>query len=378
VASVLLASGRLEYNAYREDAAEASTRRMLDLVGAGGPDPATRMLRALGERSLGDIRLRQGRATEALTLMESAKRALVDLQSSRYTDASLGAEIAVTQERLARARIFTGDLDGALTDFLELLQSTAACDGQAPAGPSCRALGVRLSWTADVYGALDRPNLNQPAKAATLYEQALHIQERLAALDDHDRQARFDLAARCGKLGDAVWSADPERALSLYERALTTAKTLASKEQLEILRNSYLIAISRPLIKLGRIVEARKVLTEALALGKADAQSPYADRIGDIAVREIWPTLLLAEGKLAEAQRALVDLIRDTHALRAANPHDLTPIYFLSESYRLLASITTGSERRDALRHSAAAWHSWPATTFTAREEQKDLAAADR
>ena len=42
----------------------------------------------------------------------------------------------------------------------------------------------------------------------------------------------------------------------------------------------------------------------------------------------------------------------------------------------MLASITTGQERREALLHSAAAWHSWPATSFTMREEQKDLAAA--
>ena len=79
-----------------------------------------------------------------------------------------------------------------------------------------------------------------PAKAAVLYEQALHIQERIAALDANDRQARFDLAARYGKLGDAIWRTDPKRALDLYERALATAETLVSKEQLEILRDSYL------------------------------------------------------------------------------------------------------------------------------------------
>jgi tetratricopeptide (TPR) repeat protein len=378
VASVLLASGRLDYNAYREDAAEASTRRMLDIIRDGTSDPATRMLRALGERSLGEIRLRQGHGTEALALTQSAQRTLLDLQSSGYADESLGAEIANTQQRLARARISTGDLDGGLTDFLKLLHSTAPCDTNLPPAASCAVLAVRLSWTADVYAALDRPNLNEPTKAVPLYEQALEIQERVTALDDHDRQARFDLAARCGKLGDALWSTDPERALALYERALATAKTLASKEQLEIVHDSYLIAISRPLIRLGRTAAARRALTEALERGKTDAQSPYADRLGEIAVREIWPTLLLAEGHRAESHRALLDLIRDTEALRAANSTDLTPIYFLSESYRLLASITAGSERRDALLRSAAAWHSWRATTFTSREEQKDLAAADK
>ena len=88
--------------------------------------------------------------------------------------------------------------------------------------------------------------------------------------------------------------------------------------------------------------------------------------------------MLLAEGKRADARRALDDLIRDTETLRAGHPEDFTPVYFLSQQYRALASMTTGEERREALLHSAAAWHSWPATSFTRREEQKDIAAASR
>jgi hypothetical protein len=119
-------------------------------------------------------------------------------------------------------------------------------------------------------------------------------------------------------------------------------------------------------------------LTEIVEQAKTDAQSPYADRIGEISVRAIVPDLLLAEGKREEARRVLNELIRDTEALRAGHPEDLTPIYFLSTSYRALSSMTTGQERREALLHSAAAWQSWPATSFTKREEQKDLASANR
>src|SRR5262249_42657037 len=185
-------------------------------------------------------------------------------------------------------------------------------------------LAVRLSWTGDVYAAQDRANLNEPAKAAALYEQALHIQERLVSLDAQDRQARFDLAARYGKLGDAGWAEHPRRALDLYDRALATAKTLASKEQLEILRGSYLLAVSRPFIRLGRTVEARKALLEALAAAKTDAGSEYADRVGEIAARVIWPRLLVAEGKQGEAIGSLGQIIRDIETLRAEHPGDLT------------------------------------------------------
>jgi tetratricopeptide (TPR) repeat protein len=369
---------RLEYAANHEDAAEAVARRMLDFVADRAPDADTRMLRAIGERSLGEIRVKQGQSAEALSLFDSAMRTLVDLRSSGYADKNLGGEIVNTQVRLARAKVFAGDLDGALGTFQELLNSSAPCDEHAAPTVACRTLAVRLSWTGDVYAAPDRPNLDEPAKAAVLYERALHIQERIAALDANDRQARFDLAARYGKLGDAIWRTDPKRALDLYARALATAETLVSKEQLEIFRASYRIAITRPLILLHRTAEARQTLTQALEEAKPNSQSTYQDRLGEIEVRVILPRLLLAEGKPAETRRALDDLIRDTKALRADQPNDLMPICLLAESYRLFASIATGTERRDALLQSAAAWHSWPQSSFTQREEQKDLAAANR
>jgi hypothetical protein len=61
----------------------------------------------------------------------------------------------------------------------------------------------------------------------------------------------------------------------------------------------------------------------------------------------IAPRLLMAEGKREESIRSLHDVIGKLEALRARHREDLT-----------------------------AAWHSWPGTSFTRREEQKDLSAA--
>ena len=200
----------------------------------------------------------------------------------------------------------------------------------------------------------------------------------MAAQDSHNRQAQFNLAARCGKLGDAVWRSDPKRALELYERALATAQALASKEQFQILRDSYLNAISRPLIQLGRTAEARKALTESLERASTDPQSPgmpivWAKSRSGRCGRVCWqPRASARKPGVLEA------LIQEPGSLRAGHPDDLAPVYLISGCYRNLASITTGQERREALLRSAAAWHSWPATSFTRREEQKDLAAANR
>ena len=378
-ARVLLGWSRLELDAHHENAAEPLTRRMLDVLGDDTSDLQARALRATGTASLGEIRRVQGHSAEALTLLESARRALVDLRDSRYADPSLPNQISSVQRRLARTRVDIGDLDGALNEYQDMLRHAEPCDERATPGPACQSLAVLESWTADVYAAVGRPNLNEPGKAAALYEEALHIQQRIAALDDHDRQAHFDLAARYGKLGDAVWRTDPKRALDLYDHALATAKTLVSKEQLTIFQDSYDMAIVRPLIQLRRLSEAREVLNKPLEAARVDAHAPnaqYADRLSEFFVRLIVPRLLLAEAKTAEATRELHEMAMALEALRTEKTVDLTPIFFLSDAYRMLAAISTGAERREALLNSARAWHSWPATTFTTREEQKDLAAA--
>ena len=74
----------------------------------------------------------------------------------------------------------------------------------------------------------------------------------------------------------------------------------------------------------------------------------------------------------------LQNLIRSGEALRSSHPSDLTAVFVLSNCYRELAAITDGERRRQALLHSAAAWRAWPATSYTKREEQRDLTAASR
>lgn len=374
-ADALLATAQLDYNTYHEDAAEASLGRMLDLLGDRNAEVATVRLRGSGQRLLGDVRLRQGRPAEAVQLLSAAERALRELGAQ---DGAVTRELALSRERLARARVFTGDLDGALNGLVELLETSGSCADEGPLESGCRVVGVRLERIGDVYAAADRPSLGEPTKAVPYYERALRIQERIAAQDAQDRQARFDLAARCGKLGDAVWQSDPRRALALYARALATAEALVSTEQLAILRDSYSTAIRSPLILLGRTTEARSALTDALRQEATGPQTPYADRLGAVHVRGIWPSLLVREGRRDEARRALEAVIADLEGLRAERPGDLTPAFFLSAALREQASSSEGTFRRDALLRSAAVWHAWPVTPFTAREEQKDLAAASR
>jgi len=370
--------GWFEYSLDHADAAEKLTRDSLALIADRDADGPTRRLRANFESNLGNIRLKQGHAAQAVALFESVIRTLGELRASGFADPGLPATQQVVEERLARAKVYNGDLDGALNDFMRLLQNSAPCDERATPNTVCRNLGYRFSWAGDVYAAVDRPNLNEPEKAAPLYEQAVAIEERLTAIDPHDDGARFDLYNRYGKLADALWSIEPARAYALYHRSFDLGKTLTSKVQVQILDDAFYLAASKPLIRLGRTAEARQILTEGLKRVKTNAQSAYDDRLAEIYLRTLWPSLLLAEGNAAGAKQALSDVIRDTEEIRAGHREDLTPIHYLSVEFRLFASMTSGQERRDALLKSAAAWHSWPATSFTTREEQKDLAAANK
>jgi hypothetical protein len=98
-----------------------------------------------------------------------------------------------------------------------------------------------------------------------------------------------------------------------------------------LLRDSYLNAISRPLIQLGRTAEARGALAELLRPG-GDVAAPqsYDDRLDSLAIRTLWARLLAAEGKREEAERTLDELTRSGEALRTSHPNDLTAVFLLS------------------------------------------------
>jgi serine/threonine protein kinase len=375
-ARTLMALGDLEYASYHEVKAAQYYRQALALLDDRAGEGATRLQRASCLRLLGQTLLRSGGSPELPSLLESSRRLLLDLQAGGFADKSLNSELELTIEILGRAKVLMGDLDGGLNDYLDLLRRTAPCDESRPSGAVCRQYARRLAWTADIYAALDRPNLGETEKAAVMYDQSRRIQARLSAEDPQNRQARFDMASMTGKLGDAVWEINPTRAIELYDEALAAAKELASKEQFEMLLTSYKVAISRPLLQLGRTAEAEKMLTEVLREADADPNPPYADRLGTEMIRLILADLLWAERKPNEARQRLQQSIADFEKLHTEHPSDLTPLFFVSNSYRKLASMTAGGERREALLRSAAGWHSWPATSYTRREEQKDLSAA--
>jgi hypothetical protein len=376
LARTLLDWCELERGAAQLDAAERLAQRAMTLTaGDIGPSADLAKVRASAALNLGEIRFWQGHLSDALSLFESGVSGLRDFQA-RSGNAAAADKVFGLETQVLRTRARLGDLDGAAAGFEALLPTRAPCDVNHPAPVACRNLAIDSSWAADVYGAADRPHLGEYDKAAALYERSIAILESMAAADPRDRQVRFDLAGRYGKLADVIWQKDPKRSLELYERAMSTAAELSSPGQRQQIQVAYWNAVSRPLLSLGRTGEARQALDSALkAMAKPD---DYDDELAVLDLQMLWGRLLAKEGKREESQTTLTTAIEHGEALRRGHPNDLRPIYYVSNLYRELASATTGEQRRNALGLSAAAWHSWPSTSYTRKEEQNDLAAAHR
>jgi len=373
----LLGWCEVERSGFHAEAAQPLAERAVALMQAPtGDDPSAAVMRARAGMNLGEVHLLLGRVSEALALFETAGQGLREFQASHEAGASLASEFRSLSAQAARARARLGDLDGAAAFFEQIVSNLPPCDLNHPTPDACRQSAIYLSWTADVYGAADRPSLGRQDKAAELYERSIAIMEGMAAADPKDRQIRFDLAGRYGKLADAVWQADPQRALNFYSKAMATAAELVSKDRLSTLQDAYWNSISRPLLLLGRTAEARRALTDALS-ALANSAS-YDDQLTVLDLRLLWGRLEAKEGKLEDARHTIEAAIQNGETLRAGHPHDLRPIRLVSNLYRELAAVTSGAQRREALLKSASAWHSWPATSYTARQELSDRRGAER
>ena len=198
--SFLAASGN------KPDEAKALAQRAMDLSQSGsGNDPGLAAIHGDAEVQISEVLFQQGQGSEALALLEGVTKQLRGFQSRQGMDAAVSRALRELEYKALRDRARLGDLYGALVGFEEILRNLEPCDLNHPIPAPCRNLALLLSWAADVHGALDRPNLGQPEKAAPLYERSIAIVESLTGADSKDRQIHFDLAARYGKLGDAVF-----------------------------------------------------------------------------------------------------------------------------------------------------------------------------
>jgi hypothetical protein len=151
---------------------------------------------------------------------------------------------------------------------------------------------------------------------------AQRIAERLVNADPANKMARLDLSRAFSREGIALAASQPARALALLERSHRLAMETSSGNHSGLdLRFEYLTSSVDPLVRLGRLEQARAHLSEARLLTREmGRQGVTVDEKCFLKAKAIY---LYASGQareaLAEAQKHIAMLPKKTGAILSEN-----------------------------------------------------------
>jgi serine/threonine protein kinase/tetratricopeptide (TPR) repeat protein len=206
-------------------------------------------------------------ATRATQDFEHAVAILRAISGKPSAPADTSSQLASTLVSLGRIQSLTGDFSGSVTNLHE---ATRLSESNLAAQPHNARIARHLYWSqlslGDVFGSASRFNLGRLRDAVAHYDKARKTAERLLTADSNNEMAKLDLARVCGKHGSAIEASRPAEALALLERALALTRTSVKSHSALDLRLIHLSDSVRPLLRLGRIDQARARTMEARRL----------------------------------------------------------------------------------------------------------------
>jgi tetratricopeptide (TPR) repeat protein len=160
---------------------------------------------------------------------------------------------------------FSGDPEGALNAIEE---ARGHAESLSPPTHGNSAALFNVLWRQGVIlGEDGQINLNRPDEAIVVLQEAFDIIEGLANQDPNDASSRVLFKSSGRELGDILRWRDPERALAVYDRALSRLGEIKNKNQQSRLGEAELMASSSyALRRLHRDAEANRRIDAALAL----------------------------------------------------------------------------------------------------------------
>jgi hypothetical protein len=309
----------------------------------------------------------------ALLLSGYGRAALEALGASRLALERAGADsrqLVTADAGIARAKARVGDLDAAAAELDDAVgRLREAFERNRADRRTAREYAVTLSYAADVYGAPDRPNLGEVAKARERYLASIRVYESLAAADPNDRTARYELAMRLAKLGEAIAATDPRGALAATERAQSISWELQSPEQRDLTRRTLLGAAARAHLAIPNFAQASLLLDELGALIQRDLREHPAD----FSLRKEWiecethrGVVAAGQGRRSEAAGILSGAVVRSEELRRDFPGDFNAVFTAVGVHQAIANLG-GAGAPAALERARALMSAWPATSFTKR-----------
>jgi serine/threonine protein kinase len=300
-------------------------------------------------------------------------RRTIDLANATNQPAQVGSALTV----IARAELGRGHLDAALAAAHEGSQRLELSKGDSVSRRSQYALA--LVREAAILADRDSVNLDRPADAIPLLQQAMEITEDIASHDPGEFNSRQQIPLIARQLASLVGESDPKRALAIYDWSLRRSAEVKNNtnarldEVRDLARSTYpLRALNRPADARARLDRAFSTLAQLKRYPGAEIQpgSETDDALSAMADNEA------SQGNIARA----IDLYRNLlDQVMATRPQVDTDLPDAVEVSRLLTSLSRLDRRAGRIAEAAALearkgqmWQRWanlqPGNPFVARQ----------
>jgi serine/threonine protein kinase len=287
---------------------------------------------------------------------------------------------------LTIARWQTGDLEGALQTAQQAveLQEVQAASGHA----SLRInLANALYTEGMILGKRDaEPSLGRSRDALAALQKGQEIGEELAKIDPIDYLSRRSMATIGLEIGNILRHTDPEKALTVYDHALSRIREAKTNISTQLCAADLLAASSYVLRWLGEGNEAKQRIAEAFQFLRDAHQYPAgtvepmarADHVMRAAADDYAET-----GETGKAIAAYRELLDKLMAWKPDLQNDLRDAICISRTWTALAILlrrsgrTEEAERLEAQRTDL--WNHWngklPNAQFLLRQSLSQIAA---
>ena len=229
-----------------------------------------------------------------------------------------------------------------------------------------------------ILGEADAVNLERPEEAIAVLSQALNMAEEAAVKNPHDSASRGRVGTTARELGDILAERDPGQALAVFNQGIARLAEGGAVANNQRERAVLLAKSSYPLRRLGRTVEAKARIDDALAILKSTGNYP-SQKIGLGSEPWICMSALADYTAAGNPRRALEIREQLLNAAMATHPDvfgDLRDVPKLAHMYEAIEGLSeqlgdgVEAARMKGLRIDL--WRHWqqglPQNTFVRRQ----------
>jgi tetratricopeptide (TPR) repeat protein len=282
-----------------------------------------------------------GRLDDAATYARRATDARREAARRIPSTAARGAlaNSLASYARIARNAGRLDDAERALTEALALLEQLTVDE---PANYRWRLNLANTSIALGrVLGDADGPSLGRLDDAIAAFDRGLAIGRAVLASDTKENLARNNHALGAWRLGDAIRTLDPARALALYDEAIAVLRgTPGGNFNRDVPLVNILAESTLPLRQLHRDREARERLDEAKRLAEPYRKTPsLASLLVDDPISRAeadWALALRRPSDAVSWHRTFVTALESIKEAGADPRTELTSAFVASRRYRLL------------------------------------------